>query len=67
MKFSKTIFTIDKNYYCNLRNKVTEFQQETKSKKNVFLTMITTYGINHNKYSAEIVENELTMESLFED
>ncbi len=29
--------------------------------------MITTYGINHNQYSAEIVENELTMESLFED
>ncbi len=67
MKFSKTTFTINKNYYNNLRNKITEFQQETKSKKNVFLTMITTYGINHNKYSAEIVENELTMESLFDD
>ena len=67
MKFSKTAFTINKNYYNNLRNKITEFQQETKSKKNVFLTMITTYGINHNQYSAEIVENELTMESLFED
>jgi len=67
MKFSKTAFTINKNYYNNLRNNITEFQQESKSKKNVFLTMITTYGINHNQYSAEIVENELTMESLFED
>jgi len=67
MKFNKTSFTINKNYYNNLRNKITKFQQETKSKKNVFLTMITTYGINHNKYSAEIVENELTIESLFDD
>ncbi len=67
MKFSKSQFTINKNYYNNLKNKITEFQGETKSKKNVFLTMVTTYGINQNQYSAEIVENELTMESLFED
>jgi len=67
MKFYNSQFTINKSYYNSLKNKITEFQQETKSKKNVFLTMVTTYGINHNQYSTEIVENELTMESLFED
>lgn len=67
LKFYNSQFTINKSYYNNLKNKITEFQRETKSKKNVFLTMVTTYGINHNQYSTEIVENELTMESLFKD
>ena len=65
MKFHNSQFTIDKKYYNNLKNKISEFQQETKTRKNVFLTLLTTYGIKNNQYSTEIVENELTMESLF--
>jgi hypothetical protein len=65
LKFYNSQFTIDKNYHANLRNKIIEFQKETKTNKNIFLTMVTTFGVNQNQYSTEIMENELTMECLF--
>ena len=37
----------------------------TKTKKAVFLTMITTYGVEKNKYALSLVQNEVTMADLF--
>lgn len=65
IKFSVNPFTIDKKYDENLRNKLGNFRQVTKTKKALFLTMITTYGIAQNKYSG-LVRNELEMEILFD-
>jgi hypothetical protein len=31
----------------------------------VFLTMITTYGVDKNKYANLLVQNEVTMDDLF--
>ncbi len=64
MKFSIQPFNIDKNYSENLRNKLGDFRQVTNSKKILFLTFITTYGIAKNKYSG-MVRNSLTMDVLF--
>ena len=65
MKFYNAPYTIDKKYYLNLKNKLSELQKEKGTRKNIFITMITTYGINENKYSNELVENELDMDDLF--
>ena len=65
MKFSVNQFTIDKKYDENLRNKIGNFRQETNTRKALFLTFITTYGIAQNKYSG-MVRNDLTMDILFE-
>jgi len=65
MKFYNAPFTIDKKYYLNLKNKIAEFQRDTNTKKNIFLTMVTTFGIKENSYSNELVQNSLEMESLF--
>ncbi len=65
MKFYNSPYTINKTHYNNLKNKLSEFENENNTNKNNFLTMITTYGIIQNKYSTEIVENELTMGNLF--
>jgi hypothetical protein len=60
------LFTINKQYYQDLRNKITQFRIKTGSKKNIFLTMITTFGVAENPYSIEIVSKSLTMDCLFQ-
>jgi len=66
MKFSINQFTIDKKYAASLRNKIGLLKSETQTKKAVFLTMVTTYGINKNEHSIGLVNNDLTMDCLFE-
>jgi uncharacterized protein len=56
---------IDKKYEENLRNKLGAFRSETKTRKAVMLAMITTYGIKQNQYSLGLVQNDLTMDCLF--
>jgi AAA+ ATPase superfamily predicted ATPase len=65
IKFSKGTYTIDKKQYMNLKNKIVQLQTDIGSRKNIFLTMISTHGIAQNKYSNEIVQNSLTMHDLF--
>jgi hypothetical protein len=67
MKFSIQPFTIDKAYSNVLRNKIGLFKTITATNKAIFLTMITTFGLNRNEYSMSLVQNELTMEVLFRD
>lgn len=65
MKFSESEFTIDADYAKILRQKKDVFKNVTRTKKNIFITMITTFGITSNSYSNEIVSNSLTIECLF--
>jgi uncharacterized protein len=65
IKISVNEYKITKAYDANLRNKVALFREQTKTKKSVFLTMITTFGLVKNEYSHSIVQNELTMDDLF--
>ena len=64
MKYSMYPFTIDKKYPEILRNKIGSFREETKTRKSIFLTMVTTFGIKQNEY-AGMVQNELKMSDLF--
>ena len=67
MKYSVNPFSIDKRYVEELRNKIGVFRQETNTRKSVFLTMITTFGLKTNSYSAGLVQNDLRMDVLFKD
>lgn len=64
MKFSGSEFEIDKSYEEVLKNKRFSFINETKTKKSVYLTMVTTYGIKQNKHAA-IIQNQVTVDNLF--
>ena len=66
MKFSENLFSIDKKYAQELRNKVSVFREQTGTRKAIFLTMLTTFGLNTNEHSSAIVQNELTMDVLFD-
>jgi hypothetical protein len=65
MKFYSTPITIDSNYLENLRNKLFEFKNNTKTRKGVTFTMISTFGVKENAQSLAIIENSLTMNYLF--
>jgi len=67
MKFYNGIFTINKTDYENIKNKVSQFKEQTKTRKNVFVAMITTYGVSENANSLEVITNNFTMDCLFED
>lgn len=66
IKFSLHPFTIDKKYSAVLRNKINVFKQTTGTKKAIYLSFITTYGITKNEYAGSLVQNDLTMDILFE-
>ena len=65
MKFSASEFTITKAYAETLRRKLHLFQQSTKTRKNLFLTFVTTFGCKRNPYFSELAASELTMDCLF--
>ncbi len=64
IKYSSNIFTIDKNYAKSLINKMSVFEDKTRTKKQLFLTMITTHGIKQNIWSADLVDSEVVLSHL---
>ena len=66
IKFSTGEFTINKKYADELLQKRTVFIDRTKTKKTIFLTMITTYGVAKNAYYKDLVQSEVRMDDLFE-
>jgi hypothetical protein len=66
MKFGEDDFVIDKKYAGELRNKVQTFRRVTRTRKALFLTLVTTYGVKANDYQAELVQNSITADVLFD-
>ena len=65
IKFANGPFEINRAYDLALREKVEIFRNETKTRKAVHLTMITTYGVKQGKY-ASLVQSEVIIDDLFE-
>jgi uncharacterized protein len=66
IKFSINKFAITKEYDAQLRRKIQRFKESTATPKSVFLTMLTTHGLVANEYRHSVVQNELTMDALFQ-
>ena len=64
IKYVKGKFTIDNAYEEVLRHRAQLFSTVTKTKKAVYHTFITTYGVANNSYSG-IVQSEVTADDLF--
>jgi Holliday junction resolvase-like predicted endonuclease len=65
IKFSKNKYAIDKKNAHNLLNKINVFEEKTGTKKQIFLTMITTMGLKKTMYSEDLVHSEVVMKDLF--
>lgn len=65
IKFYNTEFIMTKAYADDLRKKMALFKHYTKTKKQLILTFISTYGILPNKHSSAVVDKEIKVEALF--
>jgi hypothetical protein len=65
IKFSQDAYAIAKAYRGELEKKVSAFRTATKTRKSVFLTMVTTFGLEENVHSLGFVQNSVTMNDLF--
>jgi hypothetical protein len=63
IKFAKGPYEIDRAYDLALRGKIEVFRNETKTRKAIHLTMITTYGVKPGKY-AGLAQSEVNMDEL---
>ena len=65
IKFVNNEYQLTKSDYLNIKNKLFEFEKETKTRKSKFITLITTFGLKPNEYSNEIITNTLTLKDIF--
>jgi uncharacterized protein len=59
IKFHNAEYTIDKDKAMDYRNKMAAFKTATNTKKQLFLTMISTFGIKQNAHSLGLVDASL--------
>jgi uncharacterized protein len=64
-KFYDAEYEITKLYADQLQNKKAQFFKSTKTKKNIFITLITANGAIANKYYNAIITNHITIDDLF--
>ena len=67
MKFYNSSFSISKAAAVQWRNKMGIFKEISKTQKQIFITLITTFGLNHNQHSLGLIDKVLTMAVLFDD
>jgi uncharacterized protein len=65
IKFYNTEFTLSEADAKALRNQMWTFRQKTKTKKQLMIVMVTTFGMKHNQHSLGLIETILTMDDLF--
>lgn len=66
IKFYKSEWAIDKNDAASLESKRQVFMEKTDTKKTVFISLLTTYGVKRNEYYLQTVQNQWTMDVLFD-
>lgn len=65
IKFYNKKFTINKAYAETLRRKMWHFEEITKTNKQLTWVFISTYGLQQNEYSLDMIHKSLTLDDLF--
>ena len=65
IKYTDKPFVISKEYAENLQNKMTVFERETNTKKQIFMVLISANGIKQNQWSQQLISSVVTLEDLF--
>ena len=66
LKFYKEDYLMTKAYAKDLRIKMAAFKAATKTKKQIFLTFLTTFPLIENKHTIGLIDEAMTMDILFE-
>lgn len=65
MKFHNKPYTINKSYAQILKQKMDIFEEESKTRKQLFWTLVTTFGLKQNEHSLGLVDQVLGLDDLF--
>lgn len=65
MKFSISPYEITKAYAKELGMKIEVFRSQTGTRKTLFLTLITTYGVKNQQNYPGLIQSQITMNKLF--
>jgi AAA+ ATPase superfamily predicted ATPase len=65
IKYTQSPFAIDKRYAEQLNQKLKVFKTVTKSKKQLFLSLISASGVKKTIYSEEMLASAIDLEILF--
>lgn len=65
MKFASSPYEIDEDENMRLRERIEALKSTLSPKQTVHLTMVTTYGVAHGKYSG-IVQSQVRLDDLFD-
>ncbi|MCB0578208.1 MAG: AAA family ATPase [Phaeodactylibacter sp.] len=65
IKFYNDEFSLSKEEADKLRKKRSIFREASRSRKQLFLVLVTTFGLLPNKHSLGLIDNVITMEELF--
>lgn len=66
LKFYHHAWVLSKKENEQIREQIARFKKLTKTRKQVFFTVITPYGVKHNEHSLGLVDSSLSMDVLFE-
>ena len=67
VKFTQQPFALTKPYKEELEKKLFTFKDETQTRKSVFPTLITTFGLKDSMHSLGFIQNVVTMDDLFDN
>lgn len=65
IKWAADEFIVTKSYAADLRKKISLFKHYSGTKKQVFLTFISTFGLMQNEHSTGLVDKEILLDDLF--
>lgn len=66
VKFSNNDYKLTPSYKKNLRERAGTFASITQTRKSIFTTLITTYGLSNAQTHLDVIQNVLTLDDLFE-
>ena len=67
MKFANANYKLTPAYKQTLRERADTFISISKTRKSIFTTLITTYGLHNANEHLDVLQNILTLDDLFED
>ncbi|MGH2611821.1 MAG: DUF234 domain-containing protein, partial [Rhabdochlamydiaceae bacterium] len=65
VKFCNSIYEITKSYAQELQAKKEAFRKKTKTRKTLFTTLITPFGVSKNSAYLSSVDNQIIIDELY--
>ncbi len=65
IKYTDNPFEINKNFAAQLQRKAAVFREKTRTKKHIFISMVSANGLKETMYSEEIIQACVTIDDLF--